>query len=79
MVQYALVNEKAKINFEKNHQLPYGYSNSIINNSLQEILKVLLNIPMDFRQDYIIERIENGESTVIYPEDKRIYYSECGG
>jgi len=76
MVQYALVNEKTRIEFEKKYQIPYGYGNAVISNDLQWIIKVLNDIPVKIKHEHIIEKIDCGVSEIIYPEDRKLYYVE---
>jgi len=76
MIQYAIVNEKERIEFEKKYQLPYGYAKAVISNNLQWSIKVLNNISSKYKSDYIIERIDCGVSDIIYPEDRKLYYVE---
>jgi len=76
MVQYAIVNERERIEFEKKYHLPYGYAKAVISNDLQWSIKVLNNIAVKYKPDYVIERIDCGVSEIIYPEDRKSYYVE---
>jgi len=78
MIQYVIINEKERILFEKTHQVPYGYAKGIFCYNLMVVLSEYANIPRLEREDYLIEKIENGNTSVIYPENMRDKFVEVG-
>jgi hypothetical protein len=76
MIQYVIVNEREKIEFEKRYQLPYGYANAVISSSLKGAINFLNTVFVQDKQDYIIEKVDCGVVEIVYPEDRKLYYVE---
>jgi hypothetical protein len=78
MIQYVVINDKARIIFEKEHQMPYGYAQGWFFNSLMEAMSEYADIPREEREEYVIEMVEGGNSKVIYPENMKDGFAEVG-
>lgn len=69
MVTYIVVNEKARAEFEKRWQIPYGYGSSSckITNSMDKALGYLEEIKSSlFVEEFCIERCECGFCEVVF-------------
>lgn len=76
MVQYVIVNEREKIEFEKRYQLPFGYATAVISTELKEAINFLNTVLVKDKNDYIIEKVDCGIAEIVYPEDRKLHYVE---
>lgn len=65
MKTYAVINEKKRVAFEKEYQLPYGYAKATLFDDMLSAIIKLHDIALD-REDYIVEECESGFTTTVY-------------
>jgi len=65
MKTYAIVNEKERVVFEKEYQIPFGYANAPLFDKLSFAIAYHELLP-DNREDYVIEECESGFTTTVY-------------
>ena len=65
-MKYILINDIVRTEFEKEHQLPFGYKHCIIRDSVEEIIDIFNSIKVPKSHGYIIESYDAGFRETVY-------------
>lgn len=71
MIKYVLINERERNRFEKEHFIPFGYSNQehcyVLGSDYLKAISLWHRI--EGNKDWIIEKHENGIRDIVFPKE----------